>query len=55
LIKDSGNGFPEGLNTLDNTGSLGIYLIRTLVEQIDGGVQFSNDQGARIALNFVHN
>lgn len=54
LIKDSGKGFPAP-ESLDSSNSLGIYLIRTLTEQIDGTVHFSNDGGAKIVLNFAHN
>ena len=55
LLKDNGTGFPKDFNDEANTHTLGIYLIKTLVEQIDGEVHFSNDNGAKIALNFVVN
>ena len=55
LVQDSGKGFPDGINTSENSASLGIYLIKTLVDQIDGNIHFSNNNGARITLNFSHN
>lgn len=55
VLKDNGLGFPEGFNPELDTVSLGIYLIKTLSEQIDGHVKFSNDNGAKIELNFSLN
>lgn len=55
IMKDNGNGFPKDFNTESDTVSLGIYLIKTLAEQIDGNVRFSNDNGAKIELNFILN
>ncbi len=52
ILKDNGLGFPEDFNPESDTLSLGIYLIKTLSEQIDGHVKFSNDNGAKIELNF---
>ena len=54
-LKDNGHGFPEDFNSESDTRSLGIYLIKTLAEQIDGKVWFSNDNGAKIELNFILN
>lgn len=53
--KDNGAGFPRNFNEETNGHSLGIYLIKTLTEQIDGNVHFSNDNGAKIELNFTLN
>lgn len=52
IVKDNGAGFPRNFNTESDNHSLGIYLIKTLTEQIDGHVHFSNDNGAKIELNF---
>jgi two-component sensor histidine kinase len=49
-MKDSGEGFPKDFN--ERNESLGIFLIRSLAEQLDGKVLFSNDGGARIDLRF---
>lgn len=55
VIQDSGPGFPEDMNQETSGNSLGIFLIRSLTEQLDGTVRFSNANGARIALVFAHN
>jgi len=51
-IKDNGPGFPEGFNNGEGRHSLGIYLIVSLTEQIDGQVRFLNEGGAKIELTF---
>lgn len=51
--KDNGPGFPESFDPKTETHSLGVFLIRSLAEQIDGTVTFSNDCGARIVLRFI--
>ncbi|PBQ31976.1 hypothetical protein CNR22_09405 [Sphingobacteriaceae bacterium] len=55
IMKDNGLGFPKDFNVDSENQSLGIYLIKTLAEQIDGKVRFSNEAGAKIELNFSHN
>lgn len=55
MVKDNGKGFPENFISDAENVSLGIYLIKTLTEQIDGSVRFSNDNGAKIELNFLLN
>ncbi len=54
-VKDSGAGFTKDFNTDLETSSLGIVLIRSLTEQIDGKVHFSNSNGAKIEINFPNN
>lgn len=54
-VKDSGAGFKKDFNTDLETSSLGIVLIRSLTEQIDGKVHFSNSNGAKIEINFPNN
>jgi two-component sensor histidine kinase len=54
-ISDNGPGFPKDFNKETDGQSLGIYLIKTLVEQIDGSIEFSNNNGAQIRLNFNTN
>jgi two-component sensor histidine kinase len=55
VVKDNGKGFPENYNFDHPSLSLGIFLMKTLAEQIDGEVKFSNDNGARIELTFTTN
>jgi two-component sensor histidine kinase len=50
MLKDSGHGFPDDFGTGSQSKSLGVSLIRTLAEQLDGEVKFSNDNGARLDL-----
>lgn len=50
--QDNGKGFPEKYNFDAPSLSLGIFLIKTLSEQIEGTVRFSNNGGARIELEF---
>ncbi len=51
IIKDSGNGFPENAFN-ENNSSLGLILIKTLSEQLDGDVKFYNNNGAVVELVF---
>ncbi|MDI1354108.1 MAG: sensor histidine kinase [bacterium] len=51
-IQDNGPGFPESFNPEAENLSLGVFLIKTLTEQIDGKVAFMTRGGARIELNF---
>ena len=50
VLKDNGPGFPEGFKK--RSGSLGLNLVNMLTEQMDGNVDFSNENGARIDINF---
>lgn len=45
IYKDNGKGFPDGIQ-LDETKSLGLQLIDTLSEQLDGSFKFYSDNGA---------
>lgn len=55
IVKDDGKGFLKDFNVESEALSLGIYLIKTLSEQIDGKVHFSNDGGAKIEVEFMLN
>lgn len=44
-FNDNGSGFPEDFD-YDNSKSLGLLLISTLAEQLDGQFKFYNDNGA---------
>jgi two-component sensor histidine kinase len=52
VAKDSGLGFPKDFNGELDGKSLGLFLIKSLAEQIDGNVFFSNDNGAKVELRF---
>lgn len=49
-VRDNGKGLPE--NWKQNSHSLGMELINSLCEQIDGTHQFKNDNGLVFNLNF---
>lgn len=49
-MKDNGIGFPEQFEK--NNNSLGISLIESLTEQIDGKVELSNNNGAQVEFSF---
>lgn len=55
VAKDSGLGFPRDFNEDQDGKSLGLFLIKSLAEQIDGKAVFSNDNGARVELKFLLN
>lgn len=55
VAKDNGPGFTKDFNLENESHSLGIFLIKTLVEQIEGQVVFSNENGAKITLEFTPN
>jgi two-component sensor histidine kinase len=50
-VADDGIGFPPDF-TLANTDSLGMQLVHTLVEQLDGTVQINNAGGAEFIICF---
>lgn len=50
-VKDNGVGFPEDFD-LDNTSSLGMTLINTLIQQLQGEINVKNDSGAIFEVNF---
>jgi len=49
--QDNGNGFAAGL-TSETVDSLGLELIDILSYQLDGGMRFENQNGARIIVEF---
>lgn len=50
-IEDNGVGMPEGKN-LKTSGSLGLQLVHALVEQLDGEIVFSNENGTCVNITF---
>lgn len=43
-VRDNGNGFPSNLD-INNTNSLGLKLVNTLVNQLDGEMEMVQDNG----------
>ena len=52
--RDNGIGLPEGIH-LKNLPSLGLKLIHTLTEQLDGSIQMENKNGANFDFSFQNN
>jgi two-component sensor histidine kinase/HAMP domain-containing protein len=51
LISDNGVGVPEGLD-FKNTKTLGLYLVNTLVKQLNGEVTLSRSKGTEFQIKF---
>jgi two-component sensor histidine kinase len=50
-VHDNGIGLPEDFNT-EKSDSLGMYLIYTLVEQLDGRAEFISNNGTTVKIHF---
>ncbi|HML05546.1 MAG TPA: sensor histidine kinase, partial [Methanobacterium sp.] len=50
-IGDNGKGLPDGFD-LENSGTLGLRLVKTLVNQIDGTLELINDGGVEFRIIF---
>lgn len=51
VVADDGIGFPPGFDPFSSP-SLGLQLLITLVDQLDGKIRFENDHGMRIEISF---
>lgn len=51
-IKDNGVGFPDDLD-YRNTESLGLQLVNSLTEQIDGEIELKNSNGTTFTIKFM--
>jgi PAS domain S-box-containing protein len=51
IIKDDGIGFPETID-FKNTDSLGLQLVNSLTDQIDGEIELNNDNGTEFKIVF---
>ena len=52
IVKDDGLGFPENKNFYKSE-SLGLELVCTLVEQLEGEIKVDNDNGTQIEITFL--
>ena len=52
LIKDDGTGFPEDLD-IETSETLGLKLVRTLVRQLGGEMDFISDKGVEFRFSFI--
>jgi len=50
-IKDNGIGFPAGF-TFGNTKSLGLFIVKLLVEQLDGSIEVLGGAGSTFIIRF---
>ncbi|MGD9780011.1 sensor histidine kinase, partial [Methanomethylovorans sp.] len=51
VVCDNGAGFPEDVNFRE-TESLGLQLVTTLVDQIDGTIELERTEGTRFRITF---
>lgn len=51
-IGDNGKGFSDKI-THENTESLGLQLIHTLTEQLDGTIERTNEKGTQYVIHFI--
>jgi two-component sensor histidine kinase len=51
-VSDNGIGFPADLD-FQNTGSLGLQLVNTLVGQLDGTIELQNGSGTAFKISFA--
>lgn len=50
-IRDNGKGYPENFN-IDEQGGLGMVIVQSLVEQLDGTLSFEKNGGTIINISF---
>ncbi len=51
-VSDNGVGIPEDLD-IEDLDSLGIQLINTLVEQLDGELELKRNNGTEFSIRFI--
>ena len=54
IVNDNGTGLAGDLNSM-NGKTFGLYLIRNLVKQLDGAVEFNTDNGTKFTITFPYN
>lgn len=52
MVSDDGTGLPDNLN-IRKTDTLGLQLIRNLVKQLDGKLEFHSNNGAKFKISFT--
>jgi PAS domain S-box-containing protein len=53
VVKDNGVGLPES-SSMDSEKSLGLYIVRLLVEQLDGTVKIERNKGTAFHIRFLN-
>jgi two-component sensor histidine kinase len=51
IVEDNGVGLPE-TSSMDSEKSLGLYIVRLLVEQLDGTVNIIRNNGTSFHIRF---
>ena len=51
IVADTGVGFPEGLD-FRNTPSMGMQLVMVLVEQLEGTIELTREEGTKFTVTF---
>lgn len=51
IVKDNGIGLPKDFD-LEKSHTLGLFLVNNLIDQIDGELEFKNDNGAEFRIVF---
>ena len=51
IVEDDGVGFPDDVD-MENTDSLGLQLINSLTDQIDGEIILNRTRGTSFTINF---
>ena len=51
IVSDNGSGFPENID-FRNTASLGLQLVNTLVEQLEGKIELERNEGTNFIIRF---
>jgi PAS domain S-box-containing protein len=51
-VSDNGVGLPEDID-FENLGSLGLRIVRTLTEQLNGALEFDNSGGTQFTISFT--
>ena len=52
IIKDNGTGFPEDLD-IESSKTLGLKVVRTLIRQLGGEMEFISDKGVEFRFSFI--
>ena len=52
IVRDNGIGFPKGLD-FRSTESLGLQIVNTLVEQLEGDIKLHRENGTLFKIEFT--
>lgn len=52
-LKDDGEGFPDEFEPEAYSESIGLELVHVLIEQLEGSIEFKNNEGAQVDIKFT--